>query len=83
MPRLRLLSRNRRTAPHYRRQTVGLLLPSARTIDIVPTPAVVSNTMRERHTSFWGVLRSATEPSSLARSSAESSMDIPVFIPQG
>jgi hypothetical protein len=43
-------------------------------IDIVPLPAADSSTMRDRHTNFCGVFRSATQPSSSARSSGESQM---------
>ena len=63
------------------RQTDGLLLPTARMIDIVPLPVADSSTMRDRHTNFCGVFRSATQLSSSARSSAESQMLTLALIP--
>ena len=62
--------------------TVGLLLPTCRTIDIVPTRAADSSTMRDRQTYFCGVLRSAIQLSSCARSSGDSQTHISVFIRQ-
>src|SRR6516162_8730339 len=62
-------------------KTDGLLLPTARMIDIVPLPVADSSTMRDRHTNFCGVFRSATQPSSSARSSAESQMLTLALIP--
>jgi hypothetical protein len=63
------------------RHTDGLLLPTARMIDIVPLPAADSSTMRDRHTNFCGVFRSATQPSSSTRSAGESQMHTSAFIP--
>jgi hypothetical protein len=40
---------------------------SAPTIAVTPSPAAHIKTIRARQTSFWGVFRSATQPSSRAR----------------
>jgi hypothetical protein len=61
--------------------TVRLHLPTARTIAILPTLSADNSTIRDRQTSFCGVLRSATQSSSVARSSGDSQMHACVFMP--
>ena len=46
--------------------------PTNRTIVIVPIPSADSNTIRARQTSFCGVFRPETNPSSVARSAGDS-----------
>jgi len=45
------------------------------------TQSADNSTIRDRQTNFCGVLRSATQPSSIARSSGDSQMHACVFIP--
>ena len=63
------------------RSTVRLHLPTARTTAILPSRSADNSTIRDRQTNFCGVLRSATQPSSVARSSGESQMHACVFMP--
>ena len=64
------------------RQTVNLLLPTDRAVAITPTRSADSNTIRLRQTSFCGVFRAEIQPSSVARSAADSQMHAEVlFMP--
>ena len=64
------------------RQTVNLLLPTARAMAITPNRSADSNTIRLRQTSFCGVFRAEIHPSSVARSAGDSQMHAEVlFMP--
>jgi hypothetical protein len=86
LPGGRLLSRSSPSTPSSmnrscHRHTVALAQPTWRMIASVPTPSALSSTIRARSRCFWGRLRSATIASSRARSSAATSISIPVRIP--
>ncbi len=94
LQRLQRLARLSRPVPAPARPTahcggraasvaVRLVLPSARTIVVTPAPSAHISTIRARHTNFCGVFRSATQPSSRARSSGDSRMHLAVPHPAG
>jgi hypothetical protein len=56
-----------------------LLIPIARVIAITPTRSPESSTIRARQTTFCGVFRPETHPSSVARSAGESQTHASVF----
>ncbi|EDP64955.1 Transposase (class III) [alpha proteobacterium BAL199] len=64
------------------RQTAVLATPASRMIALVPRPAAVSSTIRQRQTCFCGLLRSATIASRRARSAVLTVKLIPVRMPQ-
>jgi hypothetical protein len=56
-----------------------LLTPAARVIAITPARSADCSTIRARQTSFCGVFRPDTHPSSVARSAGDSQMHASVF----
>ncbi len=84
----RLASRRSPTVPAARwrccqRLTVTLLLPTNRAIAITPCRSADNSTIRARQTTFCGVFRPETHPSSVTRSAGDSQRHASVFfIPQ-
>ena len=54
-------------------------MPTDRAIAITPTRSAENSTIRARQTSFWGVFRSETHPSSVDLSPGDSQMHAFVF----
>ena len=74
LPGGRVLSRRSPSTPYSakrfcHRQTHGFDMPVARQIAFTLSPSAVASTIRDRHTTFAGELRSAIKPASRTRSS--------------
>ena len=83
----RVLSRKRPSTPSSakrscQRQTQVFDLAVRRMISTVPMPAALSRMMSARQTCFWAVLRSRISASRRRRSDGETSIEIPVRMPQ-
>jgi hypothetical protein len=83
----RVLSRNRPSTParmkrSCQRLTTDLLLPVCCMIAVVPRPAAVSSTIRQRQACFCGLSRLAATASRRARSAVLTVTMIPLRIPK-
>lgn len=87
VPGGRVLSRSSPSTPSSakrscQRQTQVFDLAVARMMPLVPMPSAVRRTIRARQTCFCGLLRSPTIASRRRRSPGETSMVMPVRMPQ-